>query len=386
MKKQIVFIESNPTIYTYKVARALKLTNKYETILVSFSKVDEDFYKIAYNKIINIDITHKISLRNLINFPRVLLSKNFRRFIMKIKNLNPLIFQITGPDLFTYLSFFLIRKKIVIYFAYDIWEFYNKKLSYKNPGIKEFFQKKIEKFCFKMANGILHKGPVWELNSLSYSVKKPNLSLIPGCMDEWTYKPIKKKKNKELHLVYAGGPLSSDSRIPFIKIVKIITSQKIHFHTFGSCVDKSEEILFKREARDNIYFHFHKSERTDNLNKIIKNYDFGIIPDFYEDDKISSNSLHMQVSMPNKVFNYIEAGIPSIVPIKSGFLFKIIKETNSGFGIVYEDLKNIRKIIEEKNYAVLQENVKNAQEKILMSKLIKKLEEFYDRIIKSHSF
>jgi len=49
MKKQIVFIEPKPTVYTYRIARTLKLTGKYETVLVCFSGIDKKFFGKAFD-------------------------------------------------------------------------------------------------------------------------------------------------------------------------------------------------------------------------------------------------------------------------------------------------------------------------------------------------
>ncbi len=379
MKKEIVFVERVPSIVNLKFARALKLTGKYKTTLISFSKVDENLYKKAFDKILIFELEHKIHPKKIIQFFKKISSKEARIFLKKIRKLNPYVFHITGPDLFTMIFMFLIKKeRPKIYFAYDIWEF-----STGTTGgfrMKKIFQKIFEKISFKKAHGVLHKGPSGELNFLRYKIGVPDLAITPDCLDEWIYPPKRGKRKKELHVIYPGGPLTSEEgRIPFIKIVKTVTSQKIHFHTYGPCVQEKDNNLFFNEEKINKYFHFHKREKPEELNKKISKYNYGIFPDFY--DATIINPIWPKTSMAGKMFNYIEAGLPTIINRQSEVMSDIVKENKIGILIDYSDLKNLKKIIQQQNYEKLQQNVKKAQEKFRLSKNIKKLEDFYKKIV-----
>ena len=101
MKKQIVFIEPKPTVYAYKIARTLKLTGKYETVLVCFSDVDKNLFSKAYDKFLILELSHKINFKDFFDFFRKIFSKEGRAFFREIKKMRPYIFQITGPDLFS---------------------------------------------------------------------------------------------------------------------------------------------------------------------------------------------------------------------------------------------------------------------------------------------
>jgi glycosyltransferase involved in cell wall biosynthesis len=381
MKKQIVFVESFPTVYSFKFARELKLTKEYETVLISFSKVNENFYKKAYDKIIVFEISHKISFSNMFSLVKILFNSKKKNFIKEINNLDPYLFQVTGPDLFTYLFMKKIKKKPKIYFAYDIWNFYKKKRSLKNLEIKEAFQKYFEKKCFRLANGVLHKGPSGELNLLDYSIKKPDLALIPGCLKEWTFSP-KKKKSKEIHLVHAGGPQRDIPGIfPFIEITKQITKQKIHLHVYGPCSNDIEKERFLEESKKNSYFHWHEKKDVKELNKDMSNYNYGIIFNFY--DFSIMNQLFPKTSMANKMFNYIEAGIPILIDENSKVMSDIIQKEKIGLIIPFNRFESLREILEKQDYNKLQENIKRCQEKFSVSHLTKELENFYEKVVSS---
>ena len=379
IKKEIVFVEYVPNIINLKIARALKSSGKYGPTLVSFSEVDKELYNKAFDKILILNVKHSLNRANLIDLSKKLFSKESRNFVKELKKLNPYLFQVTGPDLFTLWVMFITKNKPKIYFAYDIWDFYGKKFSIRNLGIKEFLQRKFERIGFKKSDGIIHKGPAGELNFLKYKINKIDLAILPGCLDEWSSLP-KKYTGKEIHLVFAGGPLkSSDGRIHFLDIVHQITLQGIHLHTYGECVDKKDTPLFVEEERRNRYYHFHKKERVDKLNKELSKYTYGINPDFYDTSII--NPLWPKTSVANRIFNYIEAGIPIIINKDAEYMSELVKENKIGFVIGYEDLKNIKEMINQQDYKKMLKNVKIAQKKCSWDKkLIFKLEEFYKKI------
>ncbi len=381
MKKQIIFIEPKPTIYTYRIARTLKLTGKYETVLVCFSKIDKKFFGKAYDKFHILEWSHKPNFKNFIDFFRKLFGKGSRTFFNKLKSMRPYIFQVTGTDLFSMIAMFYLKKSPVIYFPYDTWSADKRNFLFtKNPGIKGCFQQLFERICFKMADGILHKGQSGTLELLGYDLNIPDLSFIPSCLDEWIC-PIKNKiQDKEIQLGYAGAPWPSEAGlIPFSEVVKNITAQKMHFHAFGDFVNKKEKRLFYKEIKDKSYFHIHEKERVDKLNKRLSQYDYGVILCFYDD---SLNPLLLEKLVTNRLFSYIESGLPIVVPKQFKFMVNMVEGNKIGFSLDRKDLKNLKRIIMEQNNKKMRENMKQAQEKFKLSKRIKELEKFYDELQK----
>ena len=379
-KKQIVFVELAPSIPIFKIARSLRLTGKYETVLISFSKVDQDFIKKGFDKTIIFEMKNIDSIAGITSFIKQIFKPEARKFLEKTKRLKPYLVQFTGPNVLTMFSMYLFRKTPRVYYAYDIWKFYDKKFSLKkNSGIMQFFHKFIERAHFKIADGILHKGPPGELDLLNYKVDALDLSFIPYCLDEWIYAPKKRERHKEWHLVFAGGPwISWEGHISFLKIMEIITSQKIYFHLY--CPYDIDMGVYKKIEKTNEYFNLHKGENPENLNKKIFKYDYGILFDFYDTSIV--NVSWSKTTMANKIFNYVEAGLPVITNKQLEFMCEIIEENNMGIMIKdFKDLKNLRKILEKQNYEQLQKNVHKAQEKFKLSKNIEKLERFYEEVV-----
>ena len=381
MKKQIVFIEAKPTVYTYKLARTLKLSGKYETVLVCFSEIDKDFYSKAYDEFHILEWSHKPNFKNFVDFFRKIFGKKGRAFFRKIKKMKPYVFQITGPDLFSLIMMYFLRKNKSpkIYFAYDIWGLDKRNFLFmKNPGIRGCFQKIFERICFKIADGVLHKGRPGELKLLDYNINLPDLSFVPGCLDEWICPVKNRKQDRKIRLVYAGGPWSSQGGIsPFSNIIGSIAPQKIYLDAFGSFFDKKEEELFYKKIKKNEYFSLNKKERADKLNKKLSEYNYGIILHFYDS---SVSSLTSEKEMANRLFNYIEAGIPIIINKQLKFMANIVDNNQIGFCIDYKDLKNLKEILLKQDYKKMRKNMIKAREKFRLSKMIKDLEKFYEEV------
>ena len=386
-KKQIVFIEPKATVNTYRIARTLKLTGKYETALFCFSKVDKSFFEKAYDKIFILEISHKLRIKNLINFAQKSLSKTGKRFFKKMERTNPHIFQITGPDLFSLMAILFLKKDATkIYYANDLWGADKRNFFFtKKYWVKGEFQKLCEKISFKMIDGVINKHAYKQFTLLNYDVPTPKMSLPPICLDEWTIPP-KKKKNKEIHIAYGGSPFPSwGKNISFLEIVKIITSQKIYLHSYGPCTDGKDNPILIKESEKNKYYKFHERVNPNNLNKELSKYDYGIFPEFWEPSEVDSNPGIVKTGMGTKMTNYIEAGLPIIISKQDEYMAKIVEKYNIGFSIDFGDLKNLRKIIEQKDYRQLQKNVKKFQEEFKWSKKIKDIEKFYEKVIKTKS-
>ncbi len=383
MKKQIVFIEYFPMIYTLKMAKGLKDTGKYETVLIAFNKFDKNFFKIGYDKIINLEISQRPNFKNLLLFNQKIFSKERAKFFAEIKALNPYIVQITGLGLFSFLSNFLISKKIPrVYYAYDIIAFCEMKRD-KNKNIRKYnlsyfpkTLKRLEKYYFKIAKGILHKGSKDELSFLNYSIDVKDLFLTPSCLEEWTHSP-KKKNMKETHIVYAGNPLNDDIfySYPFKKIIKEITAQKMHLHTYGK--NYFHNNYFLNEEKNNPYFHYHDKVNPKKLNETISNYHYGIISDFYNE---FINPLWPKTSISHKISNYLEAGLPIIISNEYQSAVDFVKKYKIGICVDYKDIKELRGILQSIDYKKLQENVKKVQRELSIGNLTKKLESFYKEV------
>ena len=148
---------------------------------------------------------------------------------------------------------------------------------------------------------------------------------------------------QEIHLGYAGTPMvDSRHRAPFIMMLRIITSQGMHLHTYGHCSDEKENKRYLNEEKRNKFFHYHEGVAYDKLPKEISQYDFGLVLEFVN-DKISP--LWGKTTMANKLFDYIAGGIPVICSSCLEYMKKFIDENGIGFTVNFKEFKNLRNII-----------------------------------------
>lgn len=382
MKRQIVFVEYSPTVHSYKMSRGLRESGKYETVLITFNKFDRTFFEEGYDKIIYLQINQKPNLKNFFSVLKTIMSRERREFFRQIKELNPDIIQTTGLSLVTFLFDILFRKRAKrVYYAYDILAFYGRKSgrSYK-LSLREGFLKMFERYYFQKSDGIIHKGQKDELSYLDYKISAPDLTILPGCLEDWTHSP-KKKSGKEIHVGYAGTPDSQEwYSASFMDVIKALSSQKIHIHTYGGSVIPKEHEMFSNEEKNNPYFHFHKKVSAEQLNEELSKYDYGIIPNFFKPGAI--NPLWAKNSMANKIFNYFEAGLPVIVGKDCTVMAELVEKNNLGVCVSYKELLELRRVLERLDYIRMQKNVTKIQKDWSIGNLTKELDHFYDRVMK----
>lgn len=383
LRKQIVFVETTPSVPIFKIARALKLTGNYETVLVSFKKIDEIFYKNAFEKIIILELNDVLSIKNFMIFMKKIFSKEGKFFFRQIKKLDPYIVQISGPDIFTLFGLYLFRKNKIIYYAYDIFKPYKKKFSLKKgSGRMIYLNTLLEKLYIRKAKGIIHKGPEGVFKFSGYNISVPSIPFLPGCLEEWCL-PYKKKSFKNINIVYAGGAwIKWDGHVSFLDIIKTITDQKIHFHLSSPYFPQiNSEKIFDDLKKRNSYFHVHKKCDFNILTKNLSKYNFAIIPDYVYDKSIVNPSFS-KITLGSKLFTYMEAGLPIIVSDQMEFMKDIVESNNIGKGVNYNDLKNLRNILLEFKQEDIKKNIKKAQERYSFKRNLPILESFYDKISK----
>jgi len=272
IKKQIVFVE--PRLYepTFKIARTLKLTGRYETVMICFKDVDKDYAKKAFDKIIVFKVNFALSLKNLFELFRKLTEGETYAFIRQVRKLKPYVINVRRSSIESVVCLILSRKYPTIFNISDILNFPRKNKSFrayiKNKSLAVSMLS--ERLCIKLAGGILNKSGEGSLNFLEPKTNKPVIDFLPYCLDEWILPPQKRifKKNKEIHLVYAGSFIDNvKGHVPLSVFIDKITAQKIHLHVYiqknlaGDFPEKLKQI-----AKNNKFFHYHEGKRADRLN------------------------------------------------------------------------------------------------------------------------
>jgi glycosyltransferase involved in cell wall biosynthesis len=182
-------------------------------------------------------------------------------------------------------------------------------------------------------------------------------------------------KDGETHVVYIGTVTSriEDSHYDLREIFQEIADHGLHLHMYVSIWGAKDE-AYKHLAEENDRIHHHGHLDQKKLLQEITGYDFGWAG-FNVNPK---NREHLDVALPNKVFEYIACGLPVLAfPHKNikefidrhkiGLVFNSVNETLS-------QLQNRKKI---KNIIM---NVLNARYKFIVEKNISRLIKYYEKL------
>lgn len=405
MKKQIVFFcATTPYVMIYKIAREFKKKD-YETVLITISQKDaweESWYNDGFDKIIcsNFQLK-KPTFNNFFNMLKRL--PYLIKAIYEMKKLNPyVIFGIARPNLITSFALRFFKKYPFIYFPYDI-------TSQQYPDIETALRKGIkkseinaERYCFENSDGILSKGAPEELDFLKgrtilgENIKLPELRInfLPYCSDEFIIPLNKKKlskKEKEFHLIYAGGlHINREALNSYINIIKQITSQKIHLHIYSKTQHLSKEEDKKNlnpiinEFLGNKYFHIEYAVDPKKLIYETSKYDFGIEMFCFENPH-KDNFLFPKFSTGNKISSFFESGFPFFFSKRFEFEHRLLKKYGLDLSLDPNyDFKDFEKKIKKLNYKIIEKKVLSARRDFNIAKHFPRLEKFIDEVVEYH--
>lgn len=367
-EKKLLIMDQLPTSGTYKLTHFLK--DYFDITFISLSKskrYDENSYKNLGVDVysFNFQGQNYWNWKKLFSFSRLNEIFKFLLQIKKIKRKNlDFVLARTEPNYVGLFLFKIFKSSKKIYFPYDISLF---RYGGKNRGKLDVFS---EKYCFENADFIIHKGPENELDLIKESeikkIKGKPIHFLPYCLDKWII-PIKKEKDKlrGLHLVYIGGGVgySKGLRRQSKEIFQLIANQGIKLHVYS---------LEDEKFRSNPNIIFHGPEENFKLNKAMSKYHYGIIFSFH--NKKIVREIFTETAMANKVFSYLEAGIPFIVNEEHEYMSNFIRKYKCGVVVSEKDLDNLKEILKKQNYLKLLENTKKTREKLRLSKQIKKVD------------
>jgi hypothetical protein len=233
-----------------------------------------------------------------------------------------------------------------------------------------------EQECLLQAHGIVAHS--MELNvalrKLVIGKKtKPKTLFFPLYCDDDFFQNFHKQINwSDIHVVYAGG-IAGSFRNPnqygntqFHNLIQTLANQKIHFHIYPSpavhSTDCNEYIAI---AKVNPYFHFHSPIGQQDLTKELSKYDFGILPFFKNLSKQSENKVKYATSL--KLFNYIEAGLPTIISEDIIFQNWILNRFGLAINIEQSNLNELRSIIESNSSEFSLKSINASREKLSLN-------------------
>ena len=206
---------------------------------------------------------------------------------------------------------------------------------FKNPLLNNFQShiyskliRKFEKEANEKSSGRIYVSQEMQ-NYISgiYKIDQDRSIVLPNYQSESfiSHKILHKLSDKDkcIHLAYIGNILFDDFHRT-INTIKKIGVHPIHFHLYPTG-DKNTINDIKSIFRTNPFIHFHNPLPPHDLIHELTQYDFGLTP-----RPPDRNVLNHGFALPNKLFDYLSAGIP-IAARNTNSIANFVKTNNVGF-------------------------------------------------------
>jgi hypothetical protein len=328
----IFFVARRPRIRELKLAHAARLCG-HRVTLISAERLADDILKKFYDGYFQ--------------------AKSPWRVLDLIKLYRPdAVHLFVGYDILYMVPVVLWSPVPVVYDPYDCM-----RGMIKREYQMSFLRLKMEKICFERAAHICSRSVEPKLLKRRFGYRIPRITFFP----EYCWKqprPLNENwlgKNGEIHVVYCGQVIPENIAqakmsgfAQYIQICRILAAQKAHLHIYPTFYKGSDFenyfSLYLEEDQINPYFHFHRSVPHDVLIRELTQYQAALHVLGPRVNTIIGAVTQEKVnySTANKLFDYIEAGLPVIIH-RGRHQLGIVR--HYGKEILVDDLKKIRKDI-----------------------------------------
>jgi len=248
-----------------------------------------------------------------------------------------------------------------------------------------------ERKCLEQASGLVaHSLEANEVYRQYGITRKPPNLFFPLYADNDFFCPnTKNPAPDDIHLVYVGGVAGSHrnpkqyGNIQFQSLIRILTSQQLHFHIYPSPSNiRADYEEYEELAKTNTYFHFHEPVAQQELPKELSRYHYGIHTAFILDNEQSAEKYKYCTTL--KLFNYIEAGLPVIFSSDLTYLSWLVTRYGLGITVGKSDLETLHNTLQTLNYRALAEQVLKSRNIVSLQNNINRLIGFYQKIRTNH--
>lgn len=232
---------------------------------------------------------------------------------------------------------------------------------------------KIESYCLSNSSRVIVVSPEQKKFLIErFNVGKDKISIFMSAVSGSEF--VVHKPNKNINkVVYIGtySYISHRNISEYMKVLSKISDFEFHFYLLGGRLNK---------RFDNIVIHpgFERSRLFD----VLCQYDIGAL--FFTPEKNQGVSC-LDIALPNKLFEYMAAGLPVISPnFKNLHKFISSNQIGSTFPLMNpEDISNALYEI-ERNYSMYSKNVKSVRKKYTLERFAKQLYRVYEELVTLH--
>ncbi|HDD68738.1 MAG TPA: glycosyltransferase [Candidatus Korarchaeota archaeon] len=182
------------------------------------------------------------------------------------------------------------------------------------------------------------------------------------------------EKDGGVHLVYIGTltGLKKENQYYLIDIFRSIAEAGMHIHIYPSGISR-EDKSYAELARESRMIHYHGYRERKKLLLEITQYDFGWAG-FNSNEK---NKRHVDVALPNKIFEYIACGLPVLA-----FPHKTIRNflERHGVGFVFEEMEELVGWLRERGDSEVRERTLRSRYRFTIERNIGRVLRFYGEV------
>ena len=181
------------------------------------------------------------------------------------------------------------------------------------------------------------------------------------------------EKDGQTHIVYEGTVDShiSGSHYDLMSIFEDIAKHRMHIHIYVSRHNEDYEGF--SEKNEFIHYHGHLTPKI--LLQELTKYDFG-----WAGFNAAKNRKHLDVTLPNKLFEYIACGLPVLsFPHRTQKTF--IDEHRVGF--VFHDIEELVELLNTDLVHEIRETVLKKRHDFTIEENIRAVKDFYESILNS---
>jgi hypothetical protein len=379
--KKIVYVPSQSKIRLYKIAKAVKLTNQFELLLVCPEAFyDEALFEGIFDKVVFFTKKTKLKDSKYYQFlaQKMNVSEGLDKMVELVKKEEPDIIH-TFCEPYTHIEKLLKETNFPVVMT-DGNDFSG--ISFGVDKIDDKLKRQ-EQFCFENVKGLIYKGPKRVTDyyrSFGYKINCEELTWLDHTDEDLFVTRNKNKENQEIHMVFTGTISKDPERkyCYYIPLAKELAKQKIHFHVYPTPYKPYKEYLDLDKNEE--YFHFHKSLPMKELIDEISTYDWGLWI-HAEDPSIRTTIDKIRTGIGNKLFSYLEAGLPIIASDSRIYGSEFVKKHELGFSVNDRDWNKLDKMISKYDIATLKEDILAKRKELSLQSNKGKIVELYHKLM-----
>jgi peptidoglycan/xylan/chitin deacetylase (PgdA/CDA1 family) len=254
-------------------------------------------------------------------------------------------------------------------------------------------ERRAERYCLENADGLIHKGPAFELDYYrrhGYRIEAPQQQWLDWCdEDRFADRTVEKLSDRdgEIHVVYAGAisadPDSGNTYIYYVPLARRFAAQGVHLHLYSNPYQVPDCQPYVDLERECPYFHIETPVRYTELSGELAKYDWGmwVHPVHGRLDVRRCSATKCKVAIGNKLFSYMEAGIPTLVSRHLEYGSEFITGHGVGTAVADDELDRVGEILRSQDTNGLAERIREVRAELCLRKQIPQLEDFYRRVM-----